>query len=380
MVNDDMELNNLSKKSTLFLKDLLASSNFRAEVLKMVGGGSVFSENFQEFDFVKEREDSMAKSEYRKFMITALRNNLLSDKILRFSVDRFVNEKPVPVGGFADRIKGLCTAVLFSIGTGRKLEIEWDSPFPLREIYAQSDFDWEASKRESTFSLHLIDTSMTKIRDELPSLDLLTLIPEEHEVVTVYCNSVERNLLRNNSLLSHFNSESNFTNRDIVGSALSLFKLKPNEREKDLLNIFSALQTQYDYTIGVQFRTGGDGNWNDPKLGSLDDLPDLFKQISKILESVSSESSLIYVTTDSEKIKDIIRRDYSEDFDIVMVDVPIAHMDRSKDEMLISGSRMAVIENHLLSRCNRIVTGRGGFGHLAASRNFQSAYQFLNNE
>ncbi len=61
-----------------------------------------------------------------------------------FSVDRFVMDIRVPVGGFADRVKGIAFAFLCAVATGRHFFIDWKTPTRLVNAYAPADINWWA--------------------------------------------------------------------------------------------------------------------------------------------------------------------------------------------------------------------------------------------
>ena len=133
-------------------------------------------------------------------------------------------------------------------------------------------------------------------------------------------------------------------------------------------------------TIAVHFRTGGDGNWNDL---AMDDMENLSKLMDHSLDSSgisSSSDGLIFFCSDSVLAKEKLRKEYPN-LNIVTLGLDIGHTDPKRTQNLgdaVSGFHSAVLESHLISLCDEIYCGKGGFALLSAVRSGLSANRYYN--
>ena len=131
----------------------------------------------------------------------------------------------------------------------------------------------------------------------------------------------------------------------------------------------------YEQSIAIHFRTGGDGSWQDPVVDSPENVHKLFERAKGIIID-SNKKTCVYFATDSERLKSAILNQYGEEMEIFSVNIPLAHIDRTTGSKQISGSRFSIMENYMISLCDRILAGKGAFSVLAANRKFQWPWRY----
>ena len=305
-------------------------------------------------------------------LLSILNSNSDKSKSIIFSTNRIINGKRRATGGFADRFKGLASAILWSIGAERSFKLDWTHPFNLDQIY---DFPFAQVENKGEFrTLDLIDKNRIENLPIISEKGILSFTPEDDNII-FHSNNPMIELLKINDIREKFpnvdfdqeGQPGQIGNKELMSSILSIFKLLPDEKEANFLSSFIKLKQDFQTTVGLQFRTGGDGEWRDPDWGDPKDISRLIEEIDKKLPQ-NDGKSLLYLATDSNKAKEIILELNHSRFRLLCSNGPIAHMDRSSGDMAIQGSRFAIIENHLLSHCDKIYTVHGGFAKLAGDR------------
>ena len=334
------------------------------------GMNEIISENLQ----ISESDQII-----RKEIIRLLKVNEDSERVLRYSTEYFKHNKRKSVGGFADRIKGITTVMLLSIVTERRFEIDWREPFPIEEIFHINDYDWMVrDKTTEPQRICLIDGHFSdNVKDSLKVRDAQEIIGINQDICEINCNIYSHSCLENPSLAPYL---ANLTNEALeqpkmIGSLLSLFDYKPNLIESAIIYNFVKFSKMYDDSIGIQFRTGGDGDWIDPEVDSMENATKLIDRAIEIQES-SGVQSCIFFASDSNILKSKIIGEFWGQLDIYYINIPIAHIDRSEGDFLISGSRFAIMENYLLSICGHVLTGKGAFAVISANRSFNWPWRY----
>ena len=318
--------------------------------------------------------------ELKNIVLKLLKENENNDQVLRYSTEYFKFNKRRSVGGFADRIKGITTVMMLAIATGRRFEIDWREPFQLEEIFLPNDYDWRVrDKTAEAERICLIDNYFPlEIRDSLETQDAAEVIGIKGEVCEIYCNIYSSSCLKNKISYDSYGLDINFDKVDqslMAGAMMSLFTYKPNMIESAIITNFLDFLSMFDDSIAIQFRTGGDGDWEDPDVDSKENVKHLIDQTKEIKES-SGIRPCVFFASDSKKLKREILDEYTGDLGIFSIGIPITHLDRSKGKGRVSGSRFAIMENYLLSFCNHILTGRGAFAVIAANRKFEWPWRY----
>ena len=309
---------------------------------------------------------------FHNSLVSILQANSKISKSIVFSTNRFENGKRRLIGGFADRFKGLASAIMWSIGANRSFKLDWTHPFPLDQIY-DSPFHQIENKTDLP-KIDLIDRNRVENLPSIMDAGILSFTPDGDEIL-FHCNSVIMDFLKLEEIREKFpevdldqeGQPGQIGQQELMASILSIFRISPNEKETTFLSSFISLKKQFPSTIGLQFRTGGGGEWRDPEWGDPGDISELIEEIASKLQEEDGQS-LLYLATDSKEAKEILLQLSHPRFRLICSNGPIAHMDRSSGDLAIQGSRFAIIENHLLSHCDKIYTVRGGYAKLASSR------------
>lgn len=336
----------------------------------LLANGSQISE------YIKKRAGEVnATSSLRERVITRALEFENSEEVIRYSTERISDGERKFVGGLADRLKGAATAFMIALGTQRRFEIEWIHPHSLNELYKPVDYDW--IPREEWGEERVIDIVdgrfKPEVRENVRTSSINEWLSVRHPNTRVHCNLFEKNLLANPSTGIGPSSEE-WVQEEIFGVFLSLFEYRPNLEESAILSLFISHLDVYDLTIAMHFRTGGDGDWKDPV---MDDRANVEKLISKCRELSAGKNSCVLFATDSLKLKEDIMSKYSDELSMFCIEIPIAHVDRSTGDEAIRGSRLAVMENHMITLCNHILAGKGAFSVLAANRRYEMPWRYF---
>lgn len=313
----------------------------------------------------------------RKQIVSLLKNNEGNSKVLRYSTEYFKHNKRRSVGGFADRIKGITTVMILAIVTGRRFEIDWREPFPIEQIFHFNEYDWRVrDKSIEGEKICLIDNHFPMdIRDSLKKNDAEETLGISNDVCEIHCNIYNHSCFESHDAVSLLGDIEILDQSKMVGTLLSLFDYKPNLIEGAMIQNFKAYLDMFEDSIGIQFRTGGDGDWKDPEVDSADNVSKLIEHANEIKKTTGLKTC-VFFASDSKELKTKIIKDKYEDLDIFCINIPIAHIDRSEGNLLIPGSRFAIMENFLLSISNNILTGKGAFAVISANRNFQWPWRY----
>ena len=318
-------------------------------------------------------------SEIREKIIDELNKNKNADSVIRYSTEYFKHNKRRYVGGFADRLKGAATVMLISIATGRRFEIDWKYPFELEEIILPNDYDWRTKyDAEVEKKVVLIDNKFSDEEKEiLRSGDIIKKWEAEDLPVSINCNIFYADILDNpntEGIFYDLQHQCDFPN--ILGTLLSTFEYKPNLVEANIINNFVQYLNLFEDSIALHFRTGGDGDWDDPAVDKPENIIHLIDKAREIMKE-SGKRTCVYFATDSTSLKNKILSEYGEEFNMVSIEIPLAHVDRTLGDEQISGTRFAIMENHLISMCDHILTGKGSFSVISSCRKFKWPWRYF---
>ena len=226
----------------------------------------------------------------------------------------------------------------------------------------------------------LIDKNFTTmIREKLKFGKIDKLFPETESIIKIFCNSVDVEISKNENYSLEFSGDFNNLNRtNLVGSLLSMLNYRPGLEESMILMVFLSRIKNFDRTIAVHFRTGGDGDWRDPEMDDVANVEKLIQRVKEISADIDGNVG-VYFACDSEKLKKQVLEKYSADLDIFSNNILLAHIDRSDDKGALMGSRFAIMENFMISLCDEILTGKGAFAELSANRVFVEPWRYFKN-
>lgn len=281
------------------------------------------------------------------------------------------------VGGFADRLKGVVSAFYLAAATGRFFLIDWPDPRPLENDLAPAPggLDWRARFEELLLEeadvqpFHMIDDHYEPYRSIISSGEIEALWGGWRCPV-IHINRIAPEIANNPRYAADIRSflEAPASEQELVYQACRiLFHHDP--RDADVRRAYDTAAARLlakPYRLGLQFRTGGDGAWLDPRLDAHENHRLLMDAAEERLHAHGSEAA-VFLTTDSASVKRRIFDEYGSRLDIVSLDVPPVHYERSGLEAG-AGSSFVIAENTLLGLCDEVICGAGGFGVIGAWR------------
>jgi hypothetical protein len=281
------------------------------------------------------------------------------------------------VGGFADRLKGVVSAFYLAAATGRYLMIDWLDPLPLETDLSPvpSGLDWRARfeglplDADDVQPFHMIDTHFEPYREVIGGGDI-EAIWGKWRCPVVNINQMAIDIAKNPRYAADIGSflEAPVSERELFYQACRLLFIY-DPKSAQVRRAYDELATRLSakpYRLGLQFRTGGDGDWPDPRLDAVENYRLLMAAAEKKLAERGTDAA-VFVTTDSARVKRQIIDEYGARLDIVSLDVPPVHYERSGEAAAIGASFM-IAENTLLGLCDEVLCGAGGFGIVGAWR------------
>ena len=286
-------------------------------------------------------------------------------KYLIFSASRHAIIKDrQQVGGLADRLKGIYSAFLMAVATGRVFLIDWETPFALSDNLKPRDYDWHVEphlkilgQRSETIHLDMIDKRGNILKETPP--DRL-----EQDIFGGRQNCVLNiNWLYAEPYLKFFDLPQS---DDGAFRQIFDFLFEPL-MSRDLASEMTQLDKRkrsHDGLFGIHLRIGGDAAWLDPKLDKPRSYRPLMKAAFAFAAKRGSRDPLFYFASDSEKAKrSVAKRDWPHP--VVTIAGPIQHLDRSSD-MTRQGNDFTFFEFEMLRQCDGVIGGAGAFYSTAA--------------
>lgn len=304
-----------------------------------------------------------------------LRFLIYSTQSLSVSPDGLIHRNVV--GGFADRLKGVVTAFYLAAATGRYLLIDWPDPRPLENDLAPvpGGLDWRPNfealplEEADVQPFHMIDDHYEPYRATVSGGDIETLWGGWRCPV-IHINRLAPEIAKNPRYAADIRSfiEAPASEQELVYQACRiLFHYDPQDvAVRRAYDAAAARLKAKPYRLGLQFRTGGDGDWHDPRLDAHENHRLLMAAAEKRLRSCAADVA-VFLTTDSATVKRRIIDEYGSRLDIVSLDVPPVHYERSGLAAGL-GSSFVIAENTLLGLCDEVICGAGGFGVIGAWR------------
>lgn len=277
------------------------------------------------------------------------------------------------MGGLADRFKGAVFTYSLAKLLNRKFNIEWSEPFCIEDIFKQNVSDWKAvrSGEESTGSVDLVDNNFSAKEKELiaSGLDGITSLIGNKERIKVFSNSMPIELLKTAAEEACWPKHMLQSKQSFFYCQFNqIFRYAPDVRFYDKESMFDRLRRQYDAVVGIQFRTGGEGQWRDPSVDSPNNCLKLCRLVERQMRSYSVGNYSLFLTTDSSTVKKLVHRYFEGRKEVLTFNDPPVHIDRSVGKAAEFGAAQVCLEHTLLSKCDHIFCGKGGFGVTAAWR------------
>lgn len=296
--------------------------------------------------------------------------------VIMFSANRIIGGKRGKVGGFADRLKGVVTCYILSILTDRDFLIDWDHPAEISEFFAPNTVNWKFGKERvstdaNTQVFDFIDPALRP--DQAEKLDLLLKTLEdktefsrvygESEILKFYANFFDVDYFSpfENELKRELGIE-NFSNEEVFHVCFNrLFKFTCPESVENEFQRFQKFRAANKKVVGIQFRTGGSGNWEDPNLDQPQNIRQAARALRKKHSGFFKRKPAVFLTSDDPAAKEIFRDEIGKSFRVFSFNEDPIHFERSESP----ASRefgMVVLEFNCLTLCDDLIVGHGGFG------------------
>jgi hypothetical protein len=283
-------------------------------------------------------------------------------------------DQRVPVGGFADRIKGICFGFLVAAAAGRPFFIDWRMPTPLLNTYKPASLDWRPApallaQRQGARHCDWVDNGFTDAVVEAMERDQAEADLFQNAPLVFYFG----NLFRPHHL-SHPNVSARLA---ALGFDLSdphlllgqvfrrLLRFSAEGLASEKAAAFETFKAQHPKVLGVQFRTGGDGSWEDPQMDKGAHAA-LMAEAAMLRGSAMGEGTAFFVTTDSVVARDELVSRLQGAGAVFTFDVEPMHVDRSSADHAARLADFVPAEFHALTLCDDVVHGAGGFGLVAS--------------
>ncbi len=301
---------------------------------------------------------------------------------LVFSTEFHLGQCKRPVGGFADRLKGMLSCALMAILTERLFFADWRTPFDVTGYFNAPKIRWNNSQllaqMRDPIIVDAIDNENYSRYDRYiwanqGSPDMF----DGHRYVRVHTNILGiRDSLGKEALLQ----------KTYFGQALSRFaaKCSPDIIERELLAVLFNYLLSYsprrdmvalwnDFharrrkgpIIGIHFRSGGDGAWRDPSMDNIGNVEQVFGAVVDISNRRFNGSAQLLIASDSAQFRSDLSKLASQKYSTHSYPGEICHYERSDGETL-AGVDFALLEFMCLSRCDFVIHGAGGYGLTAA--------------
>ena len=298
--------------------------------------------------------------------ITVLSENQCRQQ--KFLVYRCDSTKPC--GGWADRQKGIVTTFLMALLTNRKFVIDVTHPCKLEEFLMPNVYNWMLCKnflknvpQRNISSFSFIERY--KFNKEIKNFDFEGKWTTK--VVVIRFNSYGINGIREHKKArERLRWILNMTNEEVIHTVLNtLFKHK-DRLINDIIHFYNN-NIEGRKLVCCHIRKGGNPSIpRDNKFGSKSPnetvIFDFLKQYDQ-----SSEHA-IYIAADSDKVKESARRNFTS---YINVNRTIVHVDRlgkfrNLKKEACNGFYTAILEQFILSLCDKLLLTPSGFGTIAA--------------
>jgi FkbM family methyltransferase len=275
-------------------------------------------------------------------------------------------------------MKGIVSAYLLAVMTDRAFFIDWGGPGRLQDSLQPNQVKWKPPKRlysaanlKMFSQVTLIDKGLTPSRRSMiRSGEIDAGIFQNEKFIWCRCNKFIYDEIQSDPLRSKLSAcgiDLSSSESCFKSAFDALFVYRPRKHVQALLDEFLAWRAKQSRVIGIQIRTGGDGDWRDPVLLSESRWDDVCRTLLERLRRGHAGTG-VFIATDSARFKGLLKQAISPEFPVWTLDGSILHLDRSDARELSHGSDLVVLENTILSRCDEVLTWKGGFGAVAAWR------------
>lgn len=317
-------------------------------------------------------KDKYIKEIYLKNVSVDDKNDCMKKKFLVYKCSKSL------CGGWGDRLKGIVTSFLLALLTNRVFVIDMTKPCELEQFLKHDIYNWATCINYTRSVADKTTVYATTARAFLKIIKRPDKATKwNNQILTVTSNAYLIDALRRHrSSFVRLKWLLKRPNEEIIYLVLhTLFKA--GEELSFDLNNFSAKYFKTKHVVCSHIRVGKNpSNPNDsalPKGG-----PNTTTVLSFLTRFSQSDEYVIYIASDSEKIKADATRMYSN---FINANRTIIHVDRAgkgrtKGE-ICAGFYNVLFEQYLLVSCDTLVLTRSNFGATAAYIRGKSENLFL---
>jgi hypothetical protein len=307
---------------------------------------------------------------------------------------RFECKQPL-CGGWADRLRGLMGAYIWSIFTKREFLIDIDYPCSLSLMLNQNIVKWNnpikcydyfnntrINHKEPFSSVKLKKVSNKDFYLMLREIDIFeyykeaNLITVQNNLDWIYAFSSNKRLNRSIHELGY--KPSNFRLYYFFRKFYNdLFKLTPKLEKTYLKFVSEAKPDNETILICTQIRIGGvrpNVKWDSEFMPS--NSSKLFWKFIRetFLDKNPEQKYKLFVSTDTEAVEKESLLEFGEDM-IVKIDGPFVHIDREEVGNVNNCSRVekVILDFHALQLCDIAIISQSGYGRLGISNRIDPA-------
>ena len=281
-----------------------------------------------------------------------------------------------PTGGLSDRLKGIVFAYSLALIGGKDFRIYWPSwqtQMPLDPKMPGLILE----ESECVNGLSRIDLIDWVLRDH--SGDVESIISHAESLPTSVVNanilsfeelSARKEILKRRLKIKEWDEPSLFS-----AVFCTLFSVSEKVTVSELARSFEEEKKRGATSIGIQLRCGGWQNWRDPIMDHPRIAKHLYRAVCQIKKENVLNNVFIYFSSDNERAKRYAEKSLAINHKLLMSRTQESHFERSDRKS--SGAFLDIhVDQYCLSRCDYIITGRGGFGLVAAYRKGVCPYRY----
>ncbi|XP_046360507.2 uncharacterized protein LOC124138041 [Haliotis rufescens] len=267
-------------------------------------------------------------------------------------------------GGWADRQKGIVAAYLISVMTERKFKVILTVPCDIRTYLLPVKEDWRVHGNElqgiPSTNVVKMDSVAASFCDRLGKEKLEDIFKSNVTYFNVNMECVQF-LLRNPLYPRQLGWAKGMSVGEVYQVVWnSLFKL--NQKTGNHLRTFRSQMSRSKTLVCSQIRVGKSPTIpQDRVINTLEHVEAVWSFLKKYNDSNRYH---IFLTTDSEQIRDIGRSKFPD----VNLDLKghIVHVDRTTGNHVCDGLEKTLLDQIILSTCDVLIISESGFGRIAA--------------
>jgi hypothetical protein len=339
--------------------------------------------NTNKFEYEKENSFYKSRFNQRLFHLGQRFSHININKLIHIqssSTQTLTYYCSKHCGGWGDRLRGITSTYILAVLLQRQFVIDMQYPCDLSNFLLPNLINWmptvDIEQGENVLKLDLIRNQHKSDPLDLSSKNLSEIWLKYDNIFLTTNGDHITPILKNrffSSIISELNIRSNESTQQLLFPFLFELLFKPTAIVIDQLDRLLLKQSLHfnQSIICMHIRTGQ--NPTVPK-----DMKILFRDsiahdmMTFIDKNLSSPSSLIFITSDSNQIQEEISKHYGNDR-ILSISGPIIHIDRyntkkDSNQTLCHGFLKVISDFYFLGECDTLVKARSGFSEWAGRR------------